>query len=87
MGARREQIVFIGLRQSLIPVAIGILAGIATSLLVGYALRVALFGVAPTDPLSIAGAALLLLATSTLAGFIPAHRASRLDPMTALRYE
>jgi ABC-type antimicrobial peptide transport system permease subunit len=87
MGARREHIVFIGLRESLIPVAIGVFFGIAMSLLVGLAMQGALFGVAPTDPSSLMSAALLMLVTSTLAGFIPAHRASRVDPMTALRYE
>ena len=87
LGAQREQIVFIGLRESLIPVAIGIFSGVALSLLVGRVMSGVLFGVAPTDPLSLVGSAFLLLASSTLAGFIPASRASRVDPMVALRYE
>ena len=46
-----------------------------------------LFGVRPTDPAALAGAALLLAAVAALAGLIPARRASRIDPIAALREE
>jgi ABC-type antimicrobial peptide transport system permease subunit len=46
-----------------------------------------LFGVLPTDPLTISDATLLLVAIAALAAFLPAYRASKIDPMGALRYE
>ena len=46
-----------------------------------------LFGLAPTDVLTIAAATLVMIAVSALAGFLPARRASRVDPMVALRYD
>jgi len=46
-----------------------------------------LFGLTPTDPLSISFAVLLMIGVAGLAGYIPARRAARVDPMIALRYE
>jgi predicted permease len=87
LGAPRENIVLISIRESLVPTATGVLAGILISLLVGRALSAVLFGVAPADPPSLLVAACLLLVSSSLAGLIPARRASRIDPMAALRHE
>jgi ABC-type antimicrobial peptide transport system permease subunit len=46
-----------------------------------------LFGLAPTDPMTIAGAMTVMVLVSALAGYLPARRASRVDPLVALRYE
>ena len=66
-------------------------AGVVLGLIVSYAmtqsLRALLYGVTPTDPLTFALVALLLLATALIACWIPARRASRVDPMIALRAE
>jgi ABC-type antimicrobial peptide transport system permease subunit len=63
--------------------AIGVPAALAASTLV----KTFLFGMQPNDPLSIAGAAATLLAAAILASYAPARRASRIDPMAALRHE
>ena len=72
-----------GLRVALAGVAIGLLASLAaTRLLAGM-----LFGVSPLDPLTFAAVVALLVTAAVLASFVPARRATRVDPMVALRYE
>jgi putative ABC transport system permease protein len=69
------------------PVLTGLLAGLCGAVAIAQALRSLLFGIAPTDPISLASVVLVLLATSGLACYLPARRAARLDPMLALRHE
>lgn len=66
-------------------VGIGIVIGLALSFLVGRALSRMLIGVSSSDPLSLAGASLVLILVALIACYIPARAASRVDPMTALR--
>jgi ABC-type antimicrobial peptide transport system permease subunit len=66
-------------------VAKGVLIGLVGSLLVGRLLSRMLYGVSASDPLSIAGAAVVLLTVGLLACYLPARWASRVDPLVALR--
>ena len=71
------------LRLAVIGLGLGFVAALALT----RVLRGLLFGVASTDPISYVGAMALLIAVALLAGWLPARRAARVDPMVALRYE
>ena len=87
LGASRLKVVGIILRQTLGLLAIGVALGILVALVATRGAGSLLFGLGPHDPLTLAGAAVFLLAVALLASFVPAHRASHLEPMNALRYE
>jgi putative ABC transport system permease protein len=65
----------------------GIVAGIAASLLLTRTMRSLLYQVSSTDPLTFAAVAVLLLAVAVLAAYVPARRATKVDPNVALRYQ
>ena len=87
MGATRVDVMRLILRQGAATVAIGIVAGILMSLWAARLVASRLYGVASTDPLTIALAALTLAVVALIACAVPAHRASTIDPLTALRHE
>jgi putative ABC transport system permease protein len=87
LGAQRSDILKLILGHGLAMTLIGIAVGVGASFALARLLSSLLFGVSPTDPLTIAGVALLLSAVGLLACYIPARRATRIDPMVALRYE
>jgi predicted permease len=87
VGARRGEILRLVVFRAMMPVLAGVGVGQVGAIAVTGLVRRLLFGVAPTDPLALAGAPALLMATAVLAALLPARRASRVDPMHALRAE
>lgn len=87
LGAARRDVVWMILRRGLTLTAIGITLGLGCSLMLTRLLKSLLFEVRPTDPAVFAGAAILFVTVALLACFIPVRRATRVDPMVALRYE
>jgi predicted permease len=91
LGASRRDVVWMVMREALalavIGVAIGVPAALAAARLASSQIAGLLFGLKTTDPLTMAAAAVLLAVVAGIAGYIPARRASRVDPMVALRNE
>jgi predicted permease len=87
MGARSRDIVTLVLRQGMLPVSIGLAAGLATALAVMPFLRSQLVGVSPIDPVAFAAADGVLAFAAALGCWIPARRAARVDSVVALRSE
>lgn len=86
LGATQGSVLGLILRQGMALVMSGVVLGLGLSLLLGRVLSRRLYGVGASDPLSLAGASLVLLVVAIAACFLPAYRASRVDPMVALRY-
>ena len=87
LGARPGDIARMVFRQGLLPVAVGLAAGVAASIALGRVLGSLLFGVNAADPITILGVVFLLSSMAAAATYFPAHRATHVDPVTALRYE
>ena len=87
LGCSRGEVMAMILRETLALVGIGAGLGIAVALAASGLISANLYAVKPSDPSTIAGAALLMMAAAALAGYIPARRAMKVDPMVALRYE
>jgi ABC-type antimicrobial peptide transport system permease subunit len=87
LGASSRAILGLLLRKGLAMVAVGVAAGILGAAVLSRALRSLLYGVSATDPLVFAGIAAVLAAVALLAAFVPARRATRLQPVLALREE
>jgi predicted permease len=87
LGAQRGNVVWLVLREALKLVLVGLVIGLLVSLAATKTTATLLFGLKPNDPLTIALATVLLIVVATLAGYLPARWAARVDPMTALRDE
>ena len=87
LGAIHGDVIWLVMREVVLLVAVGTAVGLAASFALTRYVQSQLFGVGQNDPLTIALATITLAAVGSLAGYIPALRASRTDPMQALRYE
>jgi putative ABC transport system permease protein len=87
LGASRADVLSLVLRRGVSLIVIGLILGLAAALVVTRFLSTLLFGVSATDPLSFLGVSALLLCVGILASYLPARRATRIDPVVALRYE
>jgi ABC-type antimicrobial peptide transport system permease subunit len=87
LGADRGNVVRLVLRGALLQISLGLAIGIPMALLGGHVMANQLYGVNIYDPFSIVIAVVALTAAATVAGFIPARRASSIEPMEALRIE
>jgi putative ABC transport system permease protein len=85
LGARTGEVRGLVVRQSLLLASIGVAIGLVVALATTRVLGTLLFGVSPTDPFVLVGATVVLLALAALASYAPARRASRVDPVEALR--
>jgi ABC-type antimicrobial peptide transport system permease subunit len=86
-GARQIDVVKSIMRTGLILTILGIVTGLAGALVLCRLLTSLLYGISPADPISYGLVILIVTAVSLMACWLPAHRATRIDPMEALRYE
>jgi putative ABC transport system permease protein len=87
LGAQTSAVLSMIMREGVMLVCIGIAVGLPVVLGLTRFAQTMLFGLSPTDPLSLTGAALFLFGVAMVAGFVPARRASKVDPLVALRSE
>jgi ABC-type antimicrobial peptide transport system permease subunit len=87
LGADRDRILSFVVKRGMVLAGIGIVVGLAGALVVSRLLETFLYGVHPLDPLTFTASCLFLLAVAFFANAVPAWRAARVDPVTALHYE
>jgi predicted permease len=87
LGAQKADVLRLVLREAALLVLVGVAAGLPAALCAALLASGLLYGVTPADPVSVSLAVLLMFAVAALAGYLPARRAAKVDPMVALRYE
>ena len=87
LGAERAGVLWMVMRESLVLVAVGVAIGIPAALAATRLISSVLYGTKATDPITITLSTLAMIAVAALAGYLPARRAAKVDPMVALRYE
>jgi putative ABC transport system permease protein len=87
LGARRGNVLALLVSDTMRPVAIGMAVGLTGAVIVSFLMSSLLFGLSPLDPLTFLGVLSFLAAVALLAGYVPARRATKVDPLIALRYE
>ena len=87
LGAERSDVFKLVIKKGLILILVGVVIGVAGALALTRVLASLLYNVAPTDPVTIVAVCLLLTTVGLIACYIPARRATKIDPMSALRYE
>jgi ABC-type antimicrobial peptide transport system permease subunit len=87
MGAARSEVVWLFLRETLLLVGVGAMIGTPAAFASTKLLRGLLFGLSPSDPSSLLIALIMLAGVAAAACLLPARRATKVDPMVALRYE
>jgi len=85
LGARRTDVLRMTVKQGLRLVSVGMLLGLAAAVLLTRVLASLLFGISATDPITFIGISLVLLAVAILASYVPALRATKVNPIVALR--
>jgi len=87
LGAQRKDVIALVMRETMLIVVIGVIVGLGVAMGATRLIASLLYGLTPNDPLTIALTSILLLAVAALAGYLPARRAARVDPMVALRHD
>ncbi len=87
LGAQRASVIRMVLREALVPLAVGLAISVPTALATSKLVQSFLFDMKSNDPQALSGATAILVAAAILAAYVPARKASRIDPMLALRHE
>jgi ABC-type antimicrobial peptide transport system permease subunit len=87
LGARGGDVLGMVIREVGFITALGLLTGVPTGLALAQLVRAQLFHISPQDPLAAAAAVVVVSAVAMMSGLLPARRATRVDPVTALRWE